>query len=153
MNSPAVIKYATESNLADILTFQNRRYVDVFKNFLSIGDRGYFAYVDGRCVHRSWIKHTPQTVNLHWALPMKLKRNESFIHYCETAPSARGMNIYPAVLSRICNDFREKTSILISCNAKNSASIRGIEKAGFRERERVQVLIIMGIKRIKVVKS
>ena len=101
----------------------------------------------------SWVKHTPQTVNLHWAVPMRLKKNEAFIHYCETAPSARGMNIYPAVLSRICNDFREKASIMISCNAKNSASIRGIEKAGFRERERVQVLIIMGIKRVKVLKS
>ena len=83
----------------------------------------------------SWVKHTPQTVNLHWAVPMRLKKNEAFIHYCETAPSARGMNIYPAVLSRICNDFREKASIMISCNAKNSTSIRGIEKAGFRERE------------------
>lgn len=135
MSSPAVIKYATESNLSDILTFQNRRYVDVFEKFLNTGDSGYFAYVDGLCVHRSWVKHTPQTVNLHWALPMELKRNEAFIHYCETAPSARGMNIYPAVLSRICNDFREKASIMISCNVKNSSSIRGIEKAGFVERE------------------
>ncbi len=122
--------------MSDILTFQNRRCVDVFKNFISIGDCGYFAYVDGLCVHRSWVKHTPQIVNLHWALPMKLKKSEAFIHYCETAPSARGMHIYPAVLSRICNDFREKASIMISCNAKNSASIRGITKAGFVERER-----------------
>ncbi len=151
--SLAIIKYATESNLSDILTFQNQRYIDMFKKFLAIGDCGYFAYVDGRCVHRSWVKHTSQTVNLHWALSMELKRNEAFIHFCETAPSARGNNIYPAVLSHIVRDFRDKASVMISCNAKNSASIRSIEKAGFKEKERVQVMIIMGIKRIKVLNS
>ncbi len=153
VSSSAVIKDATESNLSDILTFQNRRYVDTFKIFLNIGDSGYFAYLDGLCVHRSWVKHTPQTVNLHWAFPMKLKKDEAFIHYCETAPSSRGMSIYPAVLSHIVNDFRDKASVMISCNAKNNSSIKSIEKAGFRERERVHVLIIMGIKRIKVLNS
>lgn len=135
VSSPAVVKDASESNLLDILTFQNRRYVDVFKKFLNTGDRGYFAYLDGLCVHRSLAKHTPQTMNLYWAFPMELKRNEAFIHYCETAPSSRCMNIYPAVLSHIAHDFRNKASVMISCNAKNSASIRGIEKAGYRERE------------------
>jgi len=66
---------------------------------------------------------------------MELKRNKAFIHYCETAPSAQGINIYPMVLSHIARDFRDKASVMISCNAKNSASIRGIEKVGFRERE------------------
>jgi hypothetical protein len=147
--SVATIKHATNENLKDVLYFQPQRYIDIFKNFLSLGDKGYFAYLQDKCIHRSWVKSNEQIVHPHWAYPYQLKENEVFIHYCETAPEARGKNIYPHVLLNIIEEHQDK-EILISVNDENLASKKGVEKGGFRERERVKVLILLGIKFIKV---
>lgn len=140
------IRPATQENLADVLNFQSARYVEVFRNFLALGDRGYYAYLDDKCVHRSWVKSNEQVVYPHWAYPLKLQPSQHFIHYCETAPQARGKGIYPAVLSKIVDDFKDNGEILMSINTKNIASIKGAQKAGFVERERVKVLVILGLK-------
>ncbi|RXI25322.1 hypothetical protein [Aliarcobacter trophiarum] len=147
--SVATIKHATSENIKDVLYFQPQRYINIFENFLSLGDKGYFAYLQDKCIHRSWVKSNHQIVYPHWAYPYKLKENELFIHYCETAPEARGKNIYPHVLSNIIDDYKDK-DILISVDDENIASKKGVEKVGFRERERVNVLIILGMKFIKV---
>ncbi len=134
--SPAKIVQANYNNLVDILTFQNSRYIKIFKQFLDSGDKGYFAYLDSKCVHRSWIQFGEKEISLAPLIKRKIKQSEAYIHYCETAPEARGKNIYPDVLSRIINDFKDKyKNIYISTNIKNLTSRRGIEKAGFRERE------------------
>jgi len=146
--SLATVKHATGDNLKDILYFQDERYLDIFKNFLLLGDKGYFGYLQDKCIHRSWLKGNQQTVYPHWLIPHKLKENEVFIHYCETAPEARGKNIYPYALSNIIEEHQDK-EILISVNDENIASKKGVEKVGFRERERVKVLMILGMKFIK----
>lgn len=148
-NSGMDIRSVNNSNLNDVLSFQPSSYLEVFKNFLVLGDQGYYAYFDGQCVHRSWVKSNEQVVYPHWAYPMKLMPNQYFIHYCETAPSARGKGVYPAVLSKIVKDCKDNGEILMSINAKNTASIKGSQKAGFVERERVKVLVIFGIKFIQ----
>jgi len=144
--APGEIRYASMETLPDILNFQPERYVEIFEKFLSLGDRGYFVYLNGKCVHRSWVKHTPQIVYLHPLLPMDLNENAAFIHYCETAPDARGKNIYPYVLTKIVDDFKNKEKILICVNQKNAPSIKGVKRAGFIEQKRVQLLVILGIK-------
>lgn len=88
--SVANIKHATDDNLKDVLYFQHKKYIDIFNNFLSLGDKGYFGYLKGRCIHRSWVKLNEQIVYPHWASPYKLKKDEISIHYCATAPEARG---------------------------------------------------------------
>lgn len=144
-NSKAIIKNATFENLKDILYFQNKKYINIFKDFLNKGDKGYFAYIDNNCIHRSWIKSDNQIVYPHWALPYNLKDNEVFIHYCETAPEARGQNIYSHVLSHVANIFKDK-NILISVNKNNISSIKGVAKVGFIPKEEIQILIILGFR-------
>ena len=143
--SLATIQCAKYNNLTDILYFQDKIYIDIFQNFLKMGDTGYFAYIDENCIHRSWVKSNNQIVYPHWTLPYKLKDNEIFIHYCETAPEARRKNIYPHVLSHISDNFKDK-KILISVNKNNLASIRGIQKVGFEKKESVQTIVLIGIK-------
>lgn len=147
--SVATIKHTTGDNIKDILHFQHERYINIFKDFLSLGDKGYFGYLQDKCIHRSWLKGNGQVIHPHWVYPYKLKENEVFIHYCETAQEARGKNIYPYVLSNIIEEHQDK-EILISVNDENIASKKGVEKVGFRERERVKVLILLGMKFIKV---
>jgi len=162
-SSIATIKHAINSNIKHILYFQSQKYIDIFKKFLSLGDKGYFAYINNKCIHRSWVKDNQQVVYPHWAYPYKLKKNEVFIHYCETALEARGKNVYSHVLSNIIEEHKGK-DILISVDDKNIISKKGVKKLGFREREnkgadftrnkvcksgRPRVMIItMGISRI-----
>ena len=132
-SSVATIKHAVNENISDVLYFQHQRYVNIFENFLSLGDKGYFGYLKDNCIHRSWVKLNEQVVHPHWAAPYELKKDEIFIHYCETALEARGKNIYPHALSNIIEEHQDK-EILISVNETNTTSIKGVEKVGFRER-------------------
>ena len=153
-HSPAKIVQADYDNLKDILVFQHPRYIKIFTNFLDNGDRGYFAYLNGKCVHRSWVQFGRKEVLLNPFIKKVINHNEAYIHYCETAPEARGNNIYPSVLSKIASDIKDKyPTIFISTNIKNIASRRGIEKAGFHEIERIKTIIFLGIKYKKTLKD
>jgi sulfur relay (sulfurtransferase) complex TusBCD TusD component (DsrE family) len=139
--------------LPDILSFQDKKYLEIFKNFLDNGDRGFFAYLDGTCVHRTWVKLGPQEVKLHHFWKKQLLEDELFIHYCETAEEARGKSIYPAVLAKVVKDFKENYTIYISTALKNKASIKSIKKAGFKEKERKKITAFFGLKQIKTIQA
>ncbi len=145
--SPAKIVQANHNNLTDTLIFQDPKYIGIFNKFLDSGDKGYFAYLNGKCVHRSWVQFGEKEVSLTPFIKRKIKQNEAYIHYCETAPEARGKNIYPAVLSKIVSNIKDKyKNIYISTNINNKASRRGIKKAGFREIEKMRIIVILGVK-------
>ncbi len=148
--SSVSIARVNEANVEDVLDFQPEHYVRTFRQFLRQGDVGYYAYVDGRCCHRSWVQRGPRWVDINPFVQMKLEKNEACIHYCETAPWARGKSIYPSVLSRIAEDHRGYGDLFICVDSQNTASIRGVEKAGFRERERVEVRRVLKISLYRV---
>jgi RimJ/RimL family protein N-acetyltransferase len=139
------ITSVSNNNIKDVLSFQPSRYVAIFERFLRQGDVGYYAYLDGKCCHRSWLQKGPQWVSINPFIQMKLEKNEGYIHYCETAPWARGKGIYPAVLSRIAEDHENLCNLFICVNSENKASLRGVEKVGFKERERIDLRIILRI--------
>lgn len=147
-NSLSKIHLANKNNIKDILTFQDKKYLKIFEDFLDNNDFGYLAYLDNKCIHRSWVKGNQQNVQLHWGLSLKLKQNEIFIHYCETSPKARGKSIYPHVLSKIVEDNSENR-ILIAVNKLNIPSIKGIEKVGFKKIKAFRILFFLGKKFIK----
>ena len=149
IESKAKIKPATYDNLNDVLNFQASHYLKSFKDFLDDGDKGYFAYIDDKCVHRSWTKTNMQTVYLHPLIPMKLQKDDVFIHWCETAETARGNKIYPYVLSEIAKTFANKKRILICVNERNQPSIKGVKSAGFVPIEVHKLFILCGIKRVR----
>lgn len=143
LSSPASVKIATKNNIADVLTFQTFNKLREFERFIENGDIGYLAYMDGWCVHRSWVQKYPKQVELHFSLPYQLKENEMYIHYCETFDDYRGKNIYPHVLSTITKDFSEY-DVLINVEQNNIPSIKGIEKAGFKKYKTFKVIGILG---------
>lgn len=150
---PVRIETVTDSNIADVLAFQPARYVDAFKRFLKQGDVGYYAYLDGKCCHRSWLQKGPKWVSINPYVQMRLEKNEGYIHYCETAPWARGKSVYPSVLSKIVEDHKEMENIYICVDSENAPSIRGVEKAGFRERESVIIRTILKVPIYRVSRS
>ena len=59
-----------------------------------------------------------------------LPRTGLHVCYCETIPEARGKGYYPLLLNYIQNDLYNYELYMI-VDDKNTASIKGIEKAGF----------------------
>lgn len=84
---------------------------------------------------------------------MDLYSGQMFIHYCETAPTARGQHIYTHVLSRIAAEFSGDYQILISTSAHNIASIKGITKAGYEEITRKRLMGLLGFKICQTLKK
>ena len=75
---------------------------------------------------------------------IKLKSNQIFIHYCETAEHARGMGLYPSVLAYISKIYFSQ-EIFIAVEKNNTSSIRGIEKAGFKSYAYHQSICLFGV--------
>ena len=71
------ICHVNYDNINDALSFQSKQYIKCFKEFLDNGDIGYYAYLGGECVHRTWTKsngvaaiHAFYTIPLH-CLPIR----------------------------------------------------------------------------------
>lgn len=144
VGSPCTVVAASQENLADLLEFESPRQLEVYRDFLSRGDRGYLGYLEGRCVHRSWVQMGPRQVRLFRRLSYALGAGEAYVHYCETAPEARGKNVYPAVLARVAEELGGSRRLLIATTVSNPASVRGIEKAGFVPVRRYRVAVVLG---------
>lgn len=141
------IKIATETNIQDASYFQGEGYIKQFRSFLQHGDIGYLAYLNNNCIHRSWVVVKPGKIDLHKFCSIQLKPGEAFIQYCETAPEARGKNVFTDVLKKIADDLKDKR-LLTAVFSDNKASLKSFAKAGFAEVERYNISIILGIKRI-----
>lgn len=121
--------------------------IEAFRAFLARGDLGFYGYLDGRVVHRAWVRLGPVRVpTWHTFAPLDLREGEAWIHFCETAPEARGKGIYPAVLGAIVQRLHESGTreVVIATEETNAASRHGIEKAGFAPWCRIHVSIAFG---------
>jgi len=147
VESPATIKQVGENNVIDVLSFNDESYVKTFRHFISIGDKGYYAYVNGECVHRSWVTRGPQKISFMSTYKINLTEYDVYVHYCATAENARGMNIYPAVLVQIGKDFSDKNIYLLTLKSKDFAN-RAVEKAGFEKVKFVMIRRLLGFTRI-----
>src|SRR5690349_24500227 len=64
--SPVEIRPVSDANVEDARVFDPPARIEEFRSFLARGDRGYYGYLDGRWVHRSWLVHGPAVMRL-WA--------------------------------------------------------------------------------------
>ena len=146
-NRTVQIQVVTCDNCDDALTYEPREKVDVFHQFLDRGDIGFYAYLAGQFVHRSWVTLGPKTVS-RWKryAPLELKKGEAYIHWCETVPSARGLGVYPTVLNHIVGVLSDRArEFYISTTGDNAASRNGIKKAGFSLISGCEVTAFLGL--------
>ena len=156
IKSTIELKEAKESNLDDVLDFDtNRNYLSM-KKMLKNGEKGKLGYSKGKCIHRSWFKDSKGKALIFKFLPIQLTEDDVYIHDCATSIEVRGQSIYPYVISKIARDAGSGKRILIATNVNNIASVRGIEKAGFKGIELWRIKVILGFKkrfRTKINKS
>lgn len=64
---------------------------------------------------------------------------------CFTVPAMRGRGLYPAMLRTVCRHLARMghDRVFISCAPDNRASIRGIERAGFRRIKDISNLVVL----------
>ncbi|MEA4924861.1 MAG: hypothetical protein VB084_06055 [Syntrophomonadaceae bacterium] len=145
---PIEIANVTSENVNDALVYEPEVKVNEFKRFLHEGDCGFYAYLNYQYIHRSWVTFGPKTETL-WkgCVPLKIKKNEAFIRWGETVPSARGMGVSPYVLSHIVNLLSDRVEVFyISTTDDNVASKKGIEKVGFSLLSRCKAKKFLGLK-------
>ncbi len=141
------IERVKNENLMDVCSFRPQCIVKNFQDFLDNGDIGYYGYIDGKCVHHTWVQNGAREIN-DLGYRMKIQEDSVYIHYCQTAPEARGKGIYPKVLACVCKDFFDKNKYLIVLKRKGPAN-RGVEKAGFIKKKWVSITRFLGIRWIK----
>ena len=66
---------------------------------------------------------------------INLKKNQAYIYKAFTHPAYRGLNIYPALLNKVCLELsKEKIEkCYIATTPDNLSSKRGISKVGFKK--------------------
>ncbi len=109
------------------------------------GVEDFFVYRDltsGTIGHISWLyyKGDPNRT-------LRLADKECEIMFCLTLPEFRGLGLYPGALRAIQQYLKRKgyERCFICVNDDNVASIRGIEKAGFRRAGSVHFRKMFGI--------
>ena len=122
--------------LAKVLVGENAIYREGLRKqdklFLMIDD-------DNRVLH-----HTFVTYHTRYKAVLGIGDSVPLIGNCWTAPEARGRRFYPAVLRYACAALRREGHgrAIISCAQDNVASVRGIERAGFRRTRLLSSLIV-----------
>jgi len=116
----------------------------------SRGDICYAAYVNGTCVHTSWVTRVGAPLGeVHqW---LELDANEAYIYDCYTDGNYRGKRIFPAVLSSILQTlFADGVArVWIAAEAQNHSSARAILTAGFGEAGRIEYRKLVKLQQVK----
>ena len=102
----------------------------------------YLVAMEGETAHRSWLHRSvrlPRRFGFDGSVPV--------IGDCHTVERFRGRSIYPQVLRYIARDVarRDAKPVYVLVSPANLASIRGIEKAGFRRLARLQGIRVAGL--------
>ncbi len=134
---------ASKSNIKDVLQFQDERYVRIFLRFLDENDEGYLGYINNKCIHRQWIQQN-KVVSFSPVYKYKLKSDELYCHYVETASEVRGQGISKIVLSHIALKHSNK-KILLVIQKNNVSSIKFCQGIGGKKIKKIFSIMILGI--------
>jgi len=109
-------------------------------------DAECYVGLDGhRIVSVHWLSSAEESNRL-----VELGRGDFVIGPCVTAATHRGRGVYPAMVRALCADRYRKGQrrAYMVVSVSNSASIRGIEKAGFRCIGRADLRRVAGLQRV-----
>jgi ribosomal protein S18 acetylase RimI-like enzyme len=120
----------------------------LFHARLERGESFWTAQHDERIVAYCWATSNPVEIGeVHRVISPR--GDEIYLYDAFTFPEYRGQNLYPALLQRILEHSRQQglRRALIFVLSDNLASIRGVQKAGFGEFQRVTYWNLLGFSR------
>ena len=131
---PITIQDTSYDNVHRVTDFRNEKVEESFRRFLDQGQMGLYAIKDSQVVGHAWAiicRKKRQMANGYF----ELHKGEGLIHFCNTEPSCRGQGIYQAMLvalyKRLLNEAKVER-VFVDTDLDNLASIRGIQKVGFK---------------------
>jgi len=142
------IKKVDLSNVEDAFWSGLASSAEIFHQLLEQEHLGYYVYLGGKVVHRSWVRRGPATVNTwKWYAPLCINSRQAYIHFSKTSADERGRGIFSSVLSLIAYELEKKgyEDIFVATTVNNIPACKGIERAGFKEIDRVSVKVWFGI--------
>jgi ribosomal protein S18 acetylase RimI-like enzyme len=127
------------SHIADRYLFQGR---------LERGEQFWTAQHDTKIVSYCWATSAPVEIGEVRCIICP-RGDEIYFYDAFTFAEYRGQNLYPALLQRMLEQSRQEglQRALIFVLSDNTPSIRGVQKAGFREFQRVTYYHILGFSR------
>lgn len=120
----------------------------LFQSRLERGEQFWTAQLDDKIIAYCWATHAPVEIG-EVRRVVRPRRGEIYLYDAFTFPAYRGQNLYPAILHRILRHSHQQAlqRALIFVLDDNMASIRGVQKAGFREFQRVTYCNFLGFGR------
>jgi ribosomal protein S18 acetylase RimI-like enzyme len=120
----------------------------VFQARLERGEQFWTAQRQGKILAYCWVTRGPVEIGEVNRI-ISPRGDEVYLYDALTFPEYRGHNLYPALLQRILEHSRQQglRRALIFVLSDNVASIRGVQKAGFREFQRVSYYNLLGFRR------
>lgn len=129
-------KRVRENNLHDITLSRDEKVYERFNEYLKDGERGYFVYYDNKVISCGWVYINSKFSEIRKKYII-IPNGFAWLHDFWTHPDFRGKGLYPTLIQRISKEILlEKlvispSNILIDTDSSNTASNKGIQKAGF----------------------
>ncbi len=149
-NPSLEIKELLPSDVVQMLSVMYLRQTDIYKRF-DHGDR-CFAVIDAGKINsymwvQSGVKHLSK---LHWVL--NLSPHQVWFYNAVTLKHARGRGYYSNLYRHMAKVLRLTgcNELLIDVEERNRPSIRGLEKAGFKQVAKVQMRKLLSKFRYKI---
>ena len=117
----------TQENVSLVCDLRDPMYEGQFRYQLSLGDFGYYAYLDGKPVGYGWVKHTGSDDYF-------FKIGEGCVYLCRffVHETMRGHGIYPEIISELIKKENNAETFYIAVERGNESSERGLKKVGFK---------------------
>jgi GNAT superfamily N-acetyltransferase len=121
---------------------------NLFPVRLARGEHFWTAQQHDRIIAYCWATREPVEIGeIHRVISPR--GDEVYLYDAFTFAEYRGQNLYPALLQRILDYSRHEgfRRALIFVMSDNIASLRGVQKAGFREFQRITYCNLLGFSR------
>jgi len=145
---------AVEYSRLDAAAWATQRYTShfpdrhLFPARFARGEQFWTAQHEGKILSYCWATHEPVEIGEIQCI-MAPRGDEVYLYDAFTFAEYRGQNLYPALLQQVLDYNRQQgvRRALIFVLSDNTASIRGVQKAGFREFQRVTYQNVLGFAR------
>ena len=115
-----------EENIILVKDLRGDMYEEQFRQQLSLGDFGYYAFLDGKPIGYGWAKHSGSD-DYFFTI------GEGCVYLCRffVHESARGHGVYPYLISSLIEREVDTQCFYIAAERGNDSSVHGLKKVGF----------------------
>lgn len=134
-------------NYQRVCEFRPRKRIEQYRQKLENGEIGYFVEYHGRMIGSNWATINREARPRIVRSVIRLEPNEGLTHDGVIAPRFRGKGFGAFMISRLVETLMREQNlrrIIIDVNVKNKASLRMMEKAGFRVDHKMLYLALFG---------